>query len=88
MQLRLTWRIKGQRDLELLVSDGQKIKETMEILAERGFMEEEAAEAVRYIRAMRKNNQVSVLLTYREADIYSGDILTPEEEEEDERQGG
>ena len=84
MQLRLTWRIKGQRDLELLVSDGQKIKETMEILAERGLIDEETAERVRFVRAMRKNNQVSVLLTYREAEVYSGDILVPEEEEEDE----
>ena len=74
MQLKLTWRISGQRDMDLLVADGQKIKETMEILAER----------VRFVRAMRKNNQVSVLLTYREAEVYSGDILVPEEEEEDE----
>ena len=64
MQLKLTWRISGQRDMNLLVADGQKIKETMEILAERGLIDEETAERVRFVRAMRKNNQVSVLLTY------------------------
>ena len=80
MQLKLTWRISGQRDMNLLVADGQK----MEILAERGLIDEETAERVRFVRAMRKNNQVSVLLTYREAEVYSGDILVPEEEEEDE----
>ena len=90
MQLKLTWRVRGRRDMELSVSDGQKIGETMEILTERGLMDEEEAEGVRFVRALRKNNQVSVLLTYREAEIYSGDILVPEEdeEEEDEREGG
>lgn len=41
MQLKLTWRVEGRSDMDLLVSD----------------------------------DQTNVLLTYSEADIYSGDIL-------------
>lgn len=78
MQLKLTWRIEGQRDMELLVFEEQKIAETMEILAEKGLLEGEAADSVKYIKALRTNNQVNVLLTYSEANIYSGDILVLE----------
>ena len=75
MQLKLTWRAKGKQDFDLLVSEDQKIAETMEILAEKGLLEEETAETVSCVRSMRTKNQVSVLLTYSEAEIYSGDIL-------------
>lgn len=78
MQLKLTWRIKGQRDMELLVFEEQKIAETMEILAEKDLLGDEAADSVKYIKALRTNNQVNVLLTYSEANIYSGDILVLE----------
>ena len=78
MQLKLTWRIKGQRDMELLVFEEQKIAETMEILLEKGFMGDEVLNSVEYIKALRTNNQVNVLLTYKEANIYSGDILVLE----------
>lgn len=82
MQLKLTWRVKGKRDMDLLVSEDQKIAETMEILAEKGLLEEEITETVSYVRSMRTKNQVNVLLTYSEAEIYSGDILELEEEPE------
>lgn len=78
MQLKLTWRIKGQPDMELLVFEEQRIVETMEILAEKGFLEDDMADSVKYIKALRTNNQVNVLLTYSEANIYSGDILVLE----------
>lgn len=78
MQLKLTWRIKGQWDMELLVFEEQKIVETMEILAEKGLLGDEVADSVQYIKALRTNNQVNVLLTYSEANIYSGDILVLE----------
>lgn len=78
MQLKLTWRIKGQQDMELLVFEEQKIAETIEILAEKGLLEDETAASVKYIKALRTNNQVNVLLTYSEANIYSGDILVLE----------
>lgn len=82
MQLKLTWRAKGKRDMDLLVAEDQKIAETMEILAEKELLEEETAESVKYVKALRTNNQVNVLLTYREAGIYSGDILELMEEPE------
>ncbi len=84
MQLKLTWRVKGKQDMDLLVSEDQKMAETMKILAEKGLLEEETAETVSYIRSMRTKNQVNVLLTYSEAEIYSGDILELEEAGEEE----
>lgn len=78
MQLKLTWRIKGHRDIELLVFEEQKIAETMEVLMEKGLLEDTVAETVEYMKSLRTNNQVNVLLTYKEANIYSGDILVLE----------
>lgn len=81
MQLKLTWKIRGQQDMELLVFEEQKIAETMEILEEKGLLEDEVADSVKYIKALRTNNQVNVLLTYSEANIYSGDILVLESQD-------
>lgn len=78
MQLKLTWRIKGHRDIELLVFEEQKIAETMEVLMEKDLLEDTVAETVEYMKSLRTNNQVNVLLTYKEANIYSGDILVLE----------
>ncbi len=75
MQLKLTWRIKGKKDLDLLVFEEQKIAETMDILIDKGILEEETADTVKYVKSMRTNNQVNILLTYSEANIFSGDIL-------------
>lgn len=75
MQLKLTWRIKGKKDLDLLVFEEQQIAETMDILINKGILEEETADTVKYVKSMRTNNQVNILLTYSEANIFSGDIL-------------
>ena len=85
MQLKLTWRIKGKPDMDLLVFEEQKIVETMEILAEKGLLEDERTGTVQYIKSLRTNNQVNALLTYSEANIYSGDILVLEDNNENER---
>lgn len=81
MQLKLTWRVKGRQDLDLLVFDEQKIAETMKILIDRGLLDEEAEDDVKYVKSLRTNNQVNILLTYKEAKIYSGDILEMLEED-------
>lgn len=75
MQLKLTWRIKGKKDLDLLVFEEQQIAETMDILIDKGILEEETADTVKYVKSMRTNNQVNIFLTYSEANIFSGDIL-------------
>ena len=75
MQLKLTWRVMGKRDMDLLVFDEQKIAETMEILIDKGILDDEIADTVKYVKSMRTNNQVNILLTYNEANIFSGDIL-------------
>ncbi len=78
MQLKLTWRVEGQSDMDLLVSDDQTISETMQILEEKGLLARETVETVKYIKTLRADHQTNVLLTYSEADIYSGDILVIE----------
>lgn len=78
MQLKLTWRTEGRPDMDLLVSDDQTIQETMQILKETGLLAGKTAESVKYVKALRADQQVNVLLTYREAEIYSGDILVLE----------
>lgn len=77
MQLKLTWRTSGQPDMDLLVFPEQKIVETMQILAEKDLLEEGMEDSVKYVKSLRTNQQVNILLTYKEAEIYSGDILEP-----------
>lgn len=84
MQLKLTWkRLEQNRTFDLLVSDEQKIAETLAVLKEKGLVPEETADSVRYVRALRTNRQIPVLLTYKEGNIYSGDILQIETREEE-----
>ncbi len=84
MQLKLTWKISGQnRTFDLLVSDEQKIAETLMVLKEKGLVSWEMADSVQYVRTLRTNHQIPVLLTYKEGNIYSGDILQIETEEEE-----
>lgn len=82
MQLKLTWRVSEQnKDFNLLVSEEQKIIETLQVLAEKGLIAGELADSIRYVRTLRTNNQVNVLLTYKEGKIYSGDIIQIEPEQ-------
>lgn len=80
MQLKLTYRAKGKFDIDLMVAAEQKIAETIQILTEKDLLDEETADSIKYIKSLRTNNQVDILLTYSEAKIYSGDILEIENE--------
>lgn len=75
MPLKLTWRINKDKNIDLMVNDEQRISETMHILSERGILPEDIVENVRHVKSLRTKNQVNILMTYNEADIYSGDIL-------------
>lgn len=75
MPLKLTWRINKDKNIDLMVNDEQRISETMHILSERGILPEDIVEKVRHVKSLRTKNQVNILMTYNEADIYSGDIL-------------
>lgn len=76
MQLKLTWRIKDEgSEVNLLVPDGQKIIETMQVLEEKGMLDRDTASAVKYVRSLRTREQIDIGLTYKEGNIYSGDIL-------------
>lgn len=81
MQLKLTFKDKDQREIDLMVDEDQKISETIQVLAERELWDGEQADSIQYIKSLRSNKQVNILLTYREAKIYSGDILVPERAE-------
>lgn len=75
MGLKLTWRIKGQEDIDLMVLENQRIVDTMRVLVERDLMDEKLANTTRCVKSLRTNNQINILLTYREGHIFSGDIL-------------
>lgn len=76
MQLKLTWKIAEQnRSLDILVSDEQKIIETMRVLLDKGLLTQEKFDSATYVKSLRTNTQVNLLLTYKEGQIYSGDIL-------------
>lgn len=76
MQLKLTWRILEQnRDLNILVSDEQKLYETMKVLVGKGIISQDKLNTTKYVKALRTNTQVNLLLTYKEGKIYAGDIL-------------
>lgn len=78
MQLKISWRSESQRDMDLIVSSDQKIVETMQILAEKGLIEE-VPNSIQYIKSLRTSNQINTLLTYSEANLFSGDILVLED---------
>lgn len=77
MQLKLTFRGEDKQEIDLMVDEDQKIAETIQVLAERELWDGEQADSIQYIKSLRSNKQVNILLTYREAKIYSGDILVP-----------
>lgn len=78
MQLKLTFKGEDKQEIDLMVDEDQKISETIQVLAERELWDGELTDSMQYIKSLRSNKQVNILLTYREAKIYSGDILVPE----------
>lgn len=75
MQLKLTWRIEGKPDIDILVCTEQTIAETLQVLLESGFVNYDNISKSRYVRTLRQNQQVNTLLSYDEAAIYTGDII-------------
>lgn len=67
--------MEQNRDLNLLVSDEQELIETMRILYEKGLISKEKMESTKYAQGLRTKTHINLLLTYKEANIYSGDIL-------------
>lgn len=75
MQLKLTWRIEGQRDVDVIVNPEQTIVETIHVLAERGIVDCDNVSNTKYVKSIRQMKQVNTLLSYDEAAIYTGDII-------------
>lgn len=88
VQLKLTWRVKGKKDLDLLVFEEQRIGETLEVLVAKGLLEAGVADGVTHVRSLRTNHQVNVLLSYEEANVLSGDILEIGDQSGEGTQGG
>lgn len=75
MQLKLTWRIEGKPDIDILVCQEQAIRETLQVLAESGYIPIHFLNNIKYIKALRTGEQINVFLSYGEANIYTGDII-------------
>lgn len=72
--LKITYRNTAGRELELMVSGRQKIKETLRVLNDNPAYHM-SAQIPDYIMARRKNRRISTESTYEQAAIYEGDIL-------------
>lgn len=67
--------MQQNRDINILVSDEQELVETIRVLADKGLISKDKLENMKYVKALRTNAYINLLLTYKEANIYSGDIL-------------
>ena len=75
MRLKLTFRLGEKKDIDLMVDEEQKILETTQVLMESGILDIEATESIKYVKSLRTNRQINVLLSYKEGQIYTGDII-------------
>lgn len=75
MQLKLTWRIEGQTDIDVIVNSEQTIVETIQVLSESGMVDCGNIINTRYVKSLRQMKQVNTFLSYDEAEIYTGDII-------------
>ena len=67
--------MEQNKDLNVLVSDEQEIIETLRVLVEKGLISKEKLESTKYVQGLRTKAHINLFLTYREANIYSGDVL-------------
>lgn len=74
MQIKITFTNK-EKAVDLLVDNGQKIINTIQIIGENGDLEMDSMDTVRYVKSLRKSRWISVYESYKEAGIYSGDML-------------
>ncbi len=72
--LRITYRNVTGRELDLMVSSKQKIKETLRVLNDTQIYHM-SSKIPDYVIARRRNRRVPTECTYEQAEIYEGDIL-------------
>lgn len=72
--LKITYRNALGRELELMISSKQKIKETIRVLNDNPVYHM-SAQMPDYVMARRKNRRIPTELTYEQAAVYEGDIL-------------
>lgn len=75
MQIQITF-TGNQGRIDLLVDNRQRIANTMNILEESGTgISNVDIKQIQYVKSARKNRKIPVSLSYKEAEIYSGDVL-------------
>lgn len=74
MQITVTF-INRQNRIDLLIDNMQKIKDTLNTVEEAGLLPDSEWESVHYVKSLRMNRRLSVFCSYKEAGIYSGDVL-------------
>lgn len=76
MLMKLTWKLNDEKEnLNVQVPSDQKMKDTLKIFVESGFLTEEEFEKIRIVRSTRKKERKNINLTYEQGHIYPGDIL-------------
>lgn len=68
--------------LDIMVKPEQRIKDILQVLEENGRIIYRSGRDNLYIRSWRKGNFVNPYLTFKQAEIFSGDILYIDVEEE------
>lgn len=67
--------------LDIMVKPEQRIKDILQVLSENGQITYGTGSENLYIRSWRMGNLVNLYLTFKQAEIFSGDILYIEAEE-------
>lgn len=75
MQLKLTWKINNS-EIDLMVHSEQKIVDTMKVMAERGYIDDDTIARTIYVKSERNKENINVKLSYDDGRIYSGDVLS------------
>ena len=74
MQIMVTF-ISEQNQIDLLIDNRQKIKDTLSTVEAAGMLSDPEWESIYYVKSLRMNRRFSIFCSYKEAGIYSGDIL-------------
>lgn len=65
-----------KRMFDLQVNTDQKIKSTLRILQEAGLISEDEFVKMKYVYSERQKRKINIGVTYEQAQIYQGDIIS------------
>lgn len=64
-----------KKNIDIKVNSDQKIKDTLEILIQNGFLANSLTNKNRKVKSHRQEDFVNIEMTYNQEKIYYGDIL-------------